>query len=199
MSHGGPDDETRDTDAPGRPLPTAALARLYEEQGLTQLAIATWRDVLAASPADVDAMAALQSLGAKLPDGATSPALGVSLESSGELPTGYGRDEVVALPVDATSLLVYWEITDAGIQRGRLAGGDGPIALRVVSTWLGDDGAPTQHTRDSILTATMGEAIVEGLQDGAAHVCAVGLVASQRASAFVPIAHAPPIATPRAR
>lgn len=189
-----PDAETREPDAVRRPLPTASLARLYEEQGLLPLAIETWRRVLAASPGDADALAALSALGAVVR--IEEPPLASTSEPSVELPVGYGVDEVVAMAVDASTLLVYWEVTAAGEARARIAGGDGETALRVVSTWLDASGAPTQETHDIVVPSAIGEMFVEGLPDGATHVCAVGAVARGLRSGFVPVAHADPVATP---
>lgn len=190
------DDDVRATVELRRPLPTASLARLYEEQGLVPLAVETWRRVLAASPGDVDALAALSSFGEVVVDDGTAPT--VVSEPSVELPVGYGIDEVIALAVDGSTLLVCWEMTAVGVDRARMAGGDGPATLRVVSTWLDASGAPTQETHDIVLPAETGELLVEGLPDGATHVCAVGLSARLLRAAFAPVAHSEPVATPRA-
>ncbi len=59
-------------------------------------------------------------------------------ESSREIPWGYGRDRVTAMPVDPDRLFAYWEVLDDSIAaaRGRLgAGGPGAwLNLRVYDT-----------------------------------------------------------------
>ncbi len=59
-------------------------------------------------------------------------------ESSKEIPWGYGRDRVTAMPVDPERLFAYWEVLDDSITvaRGKLgAGGPGAwLNLRVYDT-----------------------------------------------------------------
>jgi hypothetical protein len=56
-------------------------------------------------------------------------------ETQKNIPWGYGRDRVTALPVDPDRLCVYWEVTDDSMNRARAglgpAGKDAWLSLRV--------------------------------------------------------------------
>lgn len=185
------DDELRTTAR--RPLPTAALARVYQQQGLLDRARRTWREVLAAAPDHEEARAALEELGTEMSVPSSEAPVADGTISSGELPVGYGADEVVAMPVTATTLLVYWELSDRGLQRARQAEATGEPALCVVSSWLDPDGVPRRTERVEPIAPGPGERFLEGLPAAAHHVAAVGLHGARR---FVAVAHAEPVQTP---
>ena len=108
------------------------------------------------------------------------------------LPPRYDVDECVAIPVDPTTLYVYWEVREDTIDHVRVTRPGGVLALRVVvvvPTWDG----PRSTVRDHDVHASLGELFVRDLPAGCVVRAAIGY---RRGDAFVAIAHAPALETP---
>ena len=74
-------------------------------------------------------------------------------ERAQTIPWGYGRDKVVAMPIDPERLYVYWEVTDEAIARARAelgrSGDDAWLDLRVYDvTGILFDGGNAHHFSD---------------------------------------------------
>jgi hypothetical protein len=107
----------------------------------------------------------------------------------------YGRDEVVALAVDATTVYVHWEATAPALDRAAAAAGAGARpCVRVVVVSEGPSGAPLTHVVVEPVPAA-GETFVRALPPSASVIVAVGALAGDR---FVAVAHAAPVVTPPA-
>jgi hypothetical protein len=68
----------------------------------------------------------------------TSTRTSTSTSTDANIPWGYGRTRVGALPVDPDRLFVYWEVTDEAVDRARqtlgTAGTSSPLILRLYDT-----------------------------------------------------------------
>jgi hypothetical protein len=107
----------------------------------------------------------------------------------------YGRDEVLAIAVDATTVYAHWEATGPSLDRAALTAGEGARpCLRVVVVSEGPRGVPrTRFLQEPVPAA--GETFLRELPPSASVVVAVGVLARDR---FVAVAHAPPVVTPPA-
>jgi hypothetical protein len=111
------------------------------------------------------------------------------------LPTRYDVDECVAIPVDPTTLYVYWESRAATLDHLRAsqpAGAAGALCLRIVAvepTWDG----PRSTTRDVPVDATLGDWFARDLPLGCVVRAAIGWKSGLE---FAPIAHSPALETP---
>jgi hypothetical protein len=108
------------------------------------------------------------------------------------LPTRYDVDECVAIPVDPTTIYVYWEVRVRSLDYLRSARPGGALALRAIvitPTWDG----PRSTVRDYDVGLTLGDFFVRELPGGCVVRVAIGL---RHADAFVPIAHSPALETP---
>ncbi len=197
-------------------LPTVTLAEIYATQGHRDRAVETLRRVLEREPDHGAARALLAQLEdtayvapkpllppeedappayaeADEPRAAEKAARPVALmRDEAPLPTTYGVDECVAIPVDPTTLFVYWEVkesTRAYLARTRP---EGALTLRLVlllPTW---DGPRTQQ-RDHEAGALGGDHFVRDLPIGTIVRAAIGWRAG---GAFVVIAQSPALETP---
>ena len=108
------------------------------------------------------------------------------------LPPRYDVDECVALPVDPTTLYVYWEARDRTLDYVRAARPGGTVALRVVvvvPTWDGPRSTVLTHD----VHALLGEYFVRDLPAGCVARVAIGY---RVGDSFVAIAHSPALETP---
>jgi hypothetical protein len=108
------------------------------------------------------------------------------------LPPRYDVDECIAIPVDPTTLYVYWEVRDRTLDYVRAARPGGTISLRVVvvvPTWDG----PRSSVRTYDVHSTLGEYFLRDLPAGAVVRVAVGY---QLGDAFVAFSHSPALETP---
>jgi hypothetical protein len=108
------------------------------------------------------------------------------------LPPRYDVDECVAIPVDPTTLYVYWEVRDRTLEYVRASRPEGTIGLRiviVVPTWDG----PRSIVRDHDALAPLGDLFVRELPPGSIVRAAIGW---RHGDAFVPMAHSPALETP---
>jgi hypothetical protein len=108
------------------------------------------------------------------------------------LPPRYDVDECVAIPVDPTTMYVYWEARDRTLDYVRASRPGGTIALRVVvvvPTWDG----PRSDVRTHDVHAPLGEYFLRDLPAGSVVRVAIGY---RVGDAFVAITHSPALETP---
>lgn len=189
-------------------VPTVTLAEIYAAQGHRDKAVATLERVLSSDPQNPTAitlLARLKDASVPLPppvapepeeepqgssiapkkdeDKVEEPA---SMLDAGEpLPPRYDVDECVAMPVDPTTIYVYWELRDETLALLRTDGAAGSVALRVlviVPTWDG----PKVATRDIDVHSAVGDWFLRELPEGAVVRVAVGW---RSHDGFVPAAH----------
>jgi hypothetical protein len=159
------------------------------------------------APAGLDALAHLAaadfavaaSIDATPP---TPPAPPPAMPDDRPWPERYGVDECVAMPVDANTLFVYWELRPESVARARrVLRRDAPLdaepegTLRVLIVEPSAEG-PRTRTRDlEVVDAGIGEHFVRELPPGAVLRAAIGLKLGTR---FLPLAHTLDVETPRA-
>ena len=201
-------------------LPTVTLAEIYATQGHRDRAIETLASVLAREPDHSAAQSLLAQLkdgsypvpAPKLPPepdeaaeaaGSSAPAQATAVvdEAPREpfgmlddtpLPTRYDVDECVAIPVDPTTLYVYWEARTSTLGHLRSTHPGGALCLRIVAvepTWDG----PRSTTRDVAVGATLGDWFARDLPPGCVVRAAIGWKSAEQ---FAPIAHSPALETP---
>ncbi len=206
-------------------LPTVPLAEIYAAQGHKDRAIETLESVLLREADHAAAQALLTQLRdgsfpvpqPRLPpepdesmapagsstsgaeDSADEPAAApepFGMLDDTPLPTRYDVDECVAIPVDPTSLYVYWEARASTIEPLRKAHPDGALVLRIVvvaPTWDG----PQTRTRDHGIDATLGDFFVRELPPGCVVRAAIGWLWGQATrETFESVAHSPALETP---
>jgi hypothetical protein len=195
-------------------VPTVTLAEIYAAQGHRGRAIETLRRVLDHEPEHAAAQALLKQLSEQqAPNDAAKEAEGtgrvvrISLSDppvseappephgfldDDTLPWRYDVDECVAIPVDPTTLFVYWEIREDTISHVRRSRQDGTVALRVLvitPSWEG----PRSSTTDIDVGEPIADWFVRSLPAGAIVRVAVGW---RQGNVFLPIAHSSAIETP---
>jgi Domain of unknown function (DUF4912) len=157
-------------------IPTVTLAEIYASQGYYTRAVETLHHVLADAPDNLDARAYLERLGGHVVDQpviAPEPLYADDLDGDREAPNGgpflndaplparYEVDECVAMPVDPSTLFVYWEVRDQTIDAFR-GSDDAQVFLHVTSitpTWLGPN---TEHNRIAV-NARVGEYVLRDI------------------------------------
>jgi hypothetical protein len=108
------------------------------------------------------------------------------------LPPRYDVDECIAIPVDPTTLYVYWEIRQKTLDYLRATRPGGTVSLRavvIVPTWDG----PRSSVRDHDVHSELGDYFVRDLPGGCVVRVAVGY---RQGDAFVAVAHSPSLETP---
>jgi len=108
------------------------------------------------------------------------------------LPTRYDVDECVAIPVDPTTLYVYWEARESTLAAVRRTAPRGSLALRIVvivPTWDG----PQSRTQDVAIDSSLGDWFVRDLPPGSVVRAAIGW---KHGDAFDSIGHSPSLETP---
>jgi hypothetical protein len=98
----------------------------------------------------------------------------------------------VAIPVDPTTLFLYWEVRGRTLEHLRASRPGGGIALRlliITPTWDG----PRSEVRDIPVDRELGDWFVRDLPAGAVVRAAIGW---RLADTFVPVAHSPALETP---
>lgn len=203
-------------------LPTVTLAEIYAAQGHRERAVETLESVLMREPDHAAARALLVQLRDSAyqvpppplppeeeePAGAnaTSSAAAAHTETAEQegprepfgmlddapLPPRYDVDECVAIPVDPTTLYVYWEARESTFATVRRASPQGSLILRVVvivPTWDG----PRSRTQDIPIDASLGDRFVRDLPPGSVVRTAIGW---KHGEAFDAIAHSPALETP---
>lgn len=175
-------------------LPTVTLAEIYAAQGHRERAIDTLKRVLEREADHGAARALLRQLedaSYAVPPPALPPEEEAMLDQEKPAPRSE-LDECVAIPVDPTTVFVYWGVRDATVEVHRATGSGGTISLRVVvivPTWEG----PRSTHRDRDVHAPVGEWFARDLPAGSVVRAAIGFRAR---GVFVPIAHSPALETP---
>jgi len=121
-----------------------------------------------------------------------APAEPTHMLDDAPLPPRYDVDECVAIPVDPSTLYVYWEVRERTLDYVRATRPDGVLALRVVvivPTWDG----PRSSVRDHDVYSPIGDFFVRDLPPGCVVRVAIGY---RQGEAFVSIAHSPALETP---
>ncbi len=108
------------------------------------------------------------------------------------LPPHYDVDECVALPVDPTTLFVYWEVRERSWEHLQAQRAGGGVVLRVLVIQPAWDG-PRTETRDYPVGARTGDWFVRDLPAGCVVRAAIGW---KENVAFLPVAHSPALETP---
>ena len=114
------------------------------------------------------------------------------MKDDAPLPSKYDVDECVAIPVDPSTLFVYWEVKDATARHLAASRPGGALVLRLVlllPTWDG----PRTQLRDHEVHASHGDYFVRGLPIGTVVRAAIGWRVGE---AFVAIAQSPALETP---
>jgi hypothetical protein len=201
-------------------LPTVTLAEIYAAQGHRERAVETLESVLSREPDHAAARALLTQLEdtaypvpppplppeEEEPAGAATSSAATQDEAlekeparepfgmldDAPLPPRYDVDECVAIPVDPTTLYVYWEAREATLAAVRRAAPSGSLALRIVvivPTWDG----PRSRTQDVPIDSSLGDWFVRDLPAGCVVRAAIGW---KHGEAFESIAHSPSLETP---
>lgn len=205
-------------------LPTVTLAEIYAAQGHRDRAVETLESVLQREPDHGAARALLAQLRdasfpvpqPRLPPEPEEPLVVASSSADldapdpvdatprepfgmlddAPLPARYDVDECVAIPVDPTTLYVYWEARDATLAKLRGARDGGRLVLRVlvvVPTWDG----PSTSVRDFEVGGETGDYFVRDLPKGCVARAAIGW--RDGAGTFESIAHSAALETPPGR
>lgn len=198
----------------GGAIPTVTLSEIYAAQGHTERALETLEAVLAENPDNTAAQELLTRLRVTPAAAAApaAPAATASVESLPEseepepprsdpptepsgmlddepLPPKYDVDECIALPVDETTLFVYWEVREATLATIRARRGEGVLSLRVIvvlPTWDG----PTMTSRDIDVHGSVGNYYLRELPQRAVVRVALGF---RQGDVFLPIRQSPAI------
>lgn len=202
-------------------LPTVTLAEIYAAQGHRERAVETLESVLGREPDHAAARALLTQLSdatfpvpepplppeEEEPSASAATSSGAAQAQTSEpaapkepfgmlddrpLPTRYDVDECVAIPVDPTTLYVYWEARESTLASVQRAAPQGSLALRVVvivPTWDG----PRSRTQDVAIDSSLGDWFVRELPPGSVVRAAIGW---KHGDAFESIAHSPSLETP---
>jgi hypothetical protein len=187
-------------------VPTVTLAEIYAAQGHTGRAIETLSRVLEHEPEHAAARALLKQLSEQRAGSGEAKAVALASEpprseaapepqgflDDDTLPWRYDVDECVAIPVDPTTLFVYWEIREQTLTYVRRNRQDGGLALRVLiitPSWEG----PRSTTRDIDVGEPIADWFIRDLPAGAIVRVATGW---RLGNTFLPIAHSSAIETP---
>jgi hypothetical protein len=157
-------------------IPTVTLAEIYASQGYYTRAVETLHQVLADAPDNLEARAYLERLGGRVVDEPVIPPeppyaddldgdsdvhYGGPFLNDAPLPSRYEVDECVAMPVDPSTLFVYWEVRDQTIDA--FSGGGGvQIFLHVTSITPSWFGPSTNHKRIAV-NARVGEYVLRDI------------------------------------
>jgi hypothetical protein len=206
------------TDEPAHPDPRAALetetmAKLYEEQGHLDQAMAIYRKLLAASPEREEIKEKIAHLQARIaalttaehadvPPPMEAPRLPGPTEPMGmldyeELPDAYGIDDVFLMAQDPWTLFVYWEVTaDGRANAHSQIGAEGHASRLILRLYVVSSTAEgvVDESLDVDLSWDHGRRYLPAPRPGARVTVAVGLRAPS--GAFAPIAHSRTVLVP---
>ncbi|HEX8791527.1 MAG TPA: DUF4912 domain-containing protein [Polyangiaceae bacterium] len=202
-------------------LPTVTLAEIYAAQGHRERAVETLESVLARESDHAAAKALLMQLkdsaypvpepplppeeeeeptanatssaaAQEEPEAEEPPREPFGMLDDTPLPTRYDVDECVAIPVDPTTLYVYWEARESTLATVRRSAPGGSLFLRIVvivPTWDG----PRSRTQDIAIDASLGDWFVRDLPPGCVVRAALGW---KHGEAFDSLSHSPSLETP---
>jgi hypothetical protein len=211
------DDDAVALDALPAAFFTTTMGTMLLSQGRALDARAVFERVLAKNPNDQEAArglakatAALGALSRSLPSSGSLTRLaqphtlaideGEAKEPDGLLeradpPRGYDVDELRVLPVDPTTLVVFWEVRASTLRR--LADEQairGELMLRIVTLVRAEDGALQRVERFEGPVPRVGDWFVWAVRNGASHELSVGVMGRV---GFTAIMTAQPVRTPR--
>ena len=196
--------------APAKPpIATVTLAEIYAAQGHRNKALRVLEEVLAKEPDHAAARQLRDAIASSGPDDPviapesdeqpTLPPNGaVAIATAPEVPKAPAvpevaamlvpepcdSDEVVLMPVDLTTVFIYWEIRGSTLENARTTDSAGVLVLRLLAVnpdWRG----PVVETRDLETDQIAGEWLVRDLPVGAVLRAALGW---RTASRFEPLA-----------
>ncbi len=167
----------------GEPIRTRTMARLLAEQGYLARALTIYGALERAHPHDADLRAEVERTREAAKTRRQPP-------RNRELEPEHDPDQEVALvAVEAHTLLVSWEVSEAGIARAQaVLGSDGVLTARLVVVAPDPTRLVRSETRQRRGVERLGEWVVGDMPAGARATASVGLCAGER---FVSIAHAP--------
>jgi len=184
---------------------TITMATILERQGRHADALRVFEQLLARNPSHGEAREGRDRLRLvlRLPGVASEHAFAVSKPEPTEMldrapvPRGYAISQAHALPVDPTTIVVYWELTAEDVRRARHdLGADAQPALTVSSVY--SEGSRFEQSDRWIEgLAASGDYFVRGVTPGAAHHATVGVRSPD--GRFVAITHAEAVLTPHGR
>lgn len=213
------EDDQRSLDALPAAFFTTTMGTMLLSQGRASDARAVFERVLARNPSDEEAQRGLQkallaqSVIAREPPSSASLALarraqphtlavdeGEAKEPDGLLeradpPRGYDVDELRVLPVDPTTLVVFWEVRVATLKKlAETQSIRGELMLRVVTLVRAEDGSTQRLERFEGPVPRVGDWFVWGARNGASHEVSVGVMDP---IGFTALLTARPVRTPR--
>lgn len=163
--------------ADAEPIRTRTMARLLAKQGYYRRALAIYDQLLRGRPDDAELRVEADEVRSQ------------AGEEDAVIPEGEG--EVVSLSVDASRVLVSWELDDVSVQRARrVLGAEGTLAARLV--WVAPDATTLVRSdmRERRDVPSAGEWVIGELPEGARATASVGITDGER---FISIAHAPTV------
>jgi hypothetical protein len=165
------------------PIRTRTMARLLADQGYLARALAIYDVLERAHPSDA-------ALGAEIESAREAAKTRRRPTHASEVEGEHDPDqEVAVVTVDARTLLVSWEVSEAGIARARaVLGSDGVLTARLVVVAPDPERLVRSETRQRQGIERLGEWLVDEMPEDARATASVGLCAGER---FVSIAHAP--------
>jgi hypothetical protein len=110
------------------------------------------------------------------------------------LPSFYDVDEVVLMPVDPTTVFIYWEVRPSTAAEAKAQAPEGKLVLRILAVTASEAG-PQLAMRDVDVPALVGDWVVHDLPVGAVLRAAVGW---RRGATFAPVSVAMALSAPAA-
>lgn len=190
--------EAKEADAHAPAVPTVTLAEIYASQGHIERAAETLSRVLTLEPDHALAKSLMQKLAGDTASTSANDVAGNEnrpiVPDDFPLPTRYDVNECVALPVDPTTVFVYWEVRahTKTFAEGKRPGGR--FVLQVVEvepTWDG----PKVSERVVEVLSDFGDYFLRDLKVRSAIRIAIGW---HHEGTFYPIAHSPTFERPSA-
>jgi hypothetical protein len=191
------------------PIATVTLAEIYAAQGHRIKALRVLEEVLAKEPDHAAARQLRDAIAASGPDDPViapesddqppAPTNGsAAIATAPEVPKAPAApelaalleperddsDEVVLIPVDQTTVFIYWEIREPTLERARTEDSAGTLVLRLLAV-SADWNGPVVETRDLETDQIAGEWLVRDLPIGAVLRAALGW---RTVSRFEPLA-----------
>lgn len=160
------------SDPPTEASESRTMARVLSSCGHARRALAIYERLLEQEPRNPDLRAEADEVRARL---ASEPP---------------DASEMVSVGIDASTLLVAWDVRDPAVARARkVLGTTGELSVRVVITAPDAVHVVASRTREQRDVPPSGEWVLSDLPAESRATASVGLAAGER---FVSIAHAPP-------
>ncbi len=203
-------------------LRTMTLARVYEDQGMVEQALAVYRELFEREPGNEEARQSIRRLGgdgrdnpppfdqagpavgadAYKPASLPSPVPELPLDALDlfELPGTHGVDEAVLVMVTPGALYACWEVTAATLANARdvLSDPEARLELRIQRIGMGASGASTEVKACVPVPDPAGEHFFKGMAPDSTYVAELFVRSVRAADRFVPVLRSNVTATPRA-